>query len=190
MRPDAGLVIVEAPPWCIDQARAALVATTGQAPIEGEEAAAVYSAVTSGPSSDIAGWSAPSGHPEVLLRANWIIEASGPGSEQAVPEAVDSTVKVVGTVRFAASDKPKVKIKVGIPGLSYPAGKVLLTWGSAGRKVVSVKKSAKGTVEVTLPKLAKGRYGLNVRFTPTDPAVKASKAKKVWIKVKGSPKGQ
>jgi methionine-rich copper-binding protein CopC len=108
--------------------------------------------------------------PEVVTPETPAPEVAPPdrGAKQ-VTSAVASRVKISSTARVAASSRAKVKVTVKVPGVRAPEGKVTISWGK-GAKVttVTLKKSAKGTVTVRLPKLAKGKYKLTAHFVPAD----------------------
>jgi hypothetical protein len=187
VRDHAGLIFVDALPKCLSHVRAALIAATGQIPIEGAEADAVEAALVEG-GFGTAGWTPASGRPEVLLRPNEVMEAGGDVGAAVTP-VTSKTSLTTKTKKVSASSTLKARIKVKLSNGDRPIGKVRVYWRATsknlkGSKVVKVTRASKGNLTLNLPKLPRGKYQLTARFVPTQKTImKSPTSKKVSIRV-------
>jgi hypothetical protein len=211
VRDYAGLVLVEALPACLDEARAALIHSTGLTPIEGSDADAIAAAVVppQGGFAQAEIWGPTGEHPEVLLRGNRVNTpetgagfnpgegvissdetvtdaADGPANQITVSNAMTKPVKPILKVsvkeRIKASSRIKVKVTVRGSGINRPVGKLTISWGK-GRKTVAIRGSDQGTVTVRLPSLPLGRYRLSVQFKSRGDLILDSSLKRFRFRV-------
>jgi hypothetical protein len=193
----SGLVLLQASPECLDIARSAVISTTGQEPIVGDELKALLATPAPPPGFLYTeAWNPPSGHPEVALQSSEVLllvgESNSPTLEPATatvkpePATVKATtakVKAAAVKKHVkASSHPKVRVKVSVPGVERPEGRITISWGKS-RKTVSLKANAKGSITVKLPKMQKGKYLLTARFVPNDADMARARSKRIALRI-------
>ncbi|MDR1151465.1 MAG: Ig-like domain-containing protein, partial [Bifidobacteriaceae bacterium] len=186
---------------CLAAAAEAIQAATGQAPLQGADAAAFYAGATSA-LTYANSWTPPPA-PVVLLTPGLAVTplhgaifvapggTDGAGfstssvSRSGVTDAGKRAAPKVGAktrvtakvakAKIGRGTRATVKVTVKVPGSAKPTGKVAVSWGSR-TKAVTLKASAKGKVTVKLPRLSRGTYRLTVRYV--DSAGKATSSSK------------
>ena len=88
--------------------------------------------------------------------------------------------------KISRTARAKLTIRVKTPLAKKPTGKVKVNYGKKSR-TVTLKARHKGKVTVRLPRLAKGKHKIRVRYIPAKsykPYLKAKKSKTVTLRVR------